>query len=432
MAITVESLAVSLRLEAVTDAQTAILTRLLGVGEAHVSLLIPAAPEPIQDECVVRLATYLFDAPVGRRDAYANAWVNSGAGALASRFKPQAASGSTGSLVTPVVTPDGGGTGLSESEVAALIEVHRELSEAHHVPGTGGGGLTESQVAARIETHKEVSEAHHRRSSIAGIVNVENGRLASSTGTVMRIGWSDSQAYDEQVFTRAGNHPDDGAAVGTIAGVFPPVQPTLPAIPDVAANEKYLHIWVGEIPGNVAQLTFFGSPAHGMSTAEAQTYNTTDGTWWRTNLPLSPGISAYAFSATVVGALIASQPYVDEAIAAIPASTGGGFPTTRTQVLSDTASSTNKAIQATEPFLPNQLYEVLVGAWARHIFLTIESGGYAVSYLVPDQALDLEAAPVDSPYFVCVLTIGSTVVSSFSLREQTGLITIPVTINKLT
>ena len=148
---------------------------------------------------------------------------------------------------------------------------------------------------------------------------------------------------------------------------------------------------------------------------------TTDGTWWRTNLPLSPGISAYAFSATVVGALIASQPYVDEAIAAIPASTGGGFPTTRTQVLSDTASSTNKAIQASEPFLPNQLYEVLVGAWARHIFLTIETGQYAVSYLVPDQALDLTAAPVDSPYFVCVLTMGDTVVSSFSLREQTGL-----------
>ena len=207
MAVTVEELAIALRLEAVTDAQTAILTRLLGVGEAHVALLIPSAPEAIQDEVIVRLATYLHDAPVGRRDAYANAWVNSGAGALASRFKPQAASGSTGSLVTPVVTPDGGGTGLSESEVAALIEVHRELSEAHHVPGTGGGGLTESQVAARIETHKEVSEAHHRRSSIAGIVNVENGRLASSTGTVMRIGWSDSQAYDEQVFTRAGQSP---------------------------------------------------------------------------------------------------------------------------------------------------------------------------------------------------------------------------------
>ena len=338
MAVTVEELGISLRLEAVTDAQTAILTRLLGVGEAHVALLIPDAPPAIQDEVVVRLASYLHDAPVGRRDSYANAWVFSGAGALAARFKPQAASGS---VVTPGIV---GATGLTLREVNALIETHTELAEAHHIPGTGSTGLSESEVAARIETHKELSEAHHRRSSIAGIVNVENGRLASSTGTVMRIGWSESQAYDEQVFTRDGNHPDDGAAVGTIAGVFPPVQPAgLPDIPDVSTSEKYLHIWVGEIPGNIAQLTFFGSPAHGVSTAEAQTYNTTEGTWWRTNLPLSQGISAYAFSATVVGALIASQAYVDAAIAAIPVSPGGGAPT-YTLLATDTAATASQFI----------------------------------------------------------------------------------------
>ena len=144
MVVSVEELAIALRLEAVTDAQTAILTRLLGVGEAHVALLIPDAPTAIGDECIVRLATYLHDAPVGRRDAYANAWINSGAGALASRFKPQKASGSTGVVLTP---GDGAGTGLTESEVAALIEVHRDLSEAHHVPGTGGGGGTTDTVA---------------------------------------------------------------------------------------------------------------------------------------------------------------------------------------------------------------------------------------------------------------------------------------------
>ena len=159
MAVTVEELAIALRLEAVTPAQTANLTRLLGVGEAHVALLIPAAPTAIKSECIVRLCTYLHDAPVGRRDAYANAWINSGAGALASRFKPQAASGSTGVVLTP---GDGAaGTGLSESEVAALIEVHRDLSEAHHVPGTGGGGLTDSQVSALIQAHRDIDDAHH-------------------------------------------------------------------------------------------------------------------------------------------------------------------------------------------------------------------------------------------------------------------------------
>ena len=91
MALTVAELAIELRLSTdgtgVSDAQTAILTRLLGVGEAHVDLLIPMAPEAIQEQCVIRLAGYLYDQPIGRRDAYANAWVNSGAGALASRWQ---------------------------------------------------------------------------------------------------------------------------------------------------------------------------------------------------------------------------------------------------------------------------------------------------------------------------------------------------------
>lgn len=97
MAVTVAELAVALRLSAdgtgLSASVTAILTRLMGVGDAHVQLLIPTAPDVIQDECVIRLASYLYDAPVGRRDAYANAWVNSGAGALASRWHQQAASG---------------------------------------------------------------------------------------------------------------------------------------------------------------------------------------------------------------------------------------------------------------------------------------------------------------------------------------------------
>ena len=99
MAITVEDLAIALRLSpdgtGVEAGQLAVITRLLGVGEAHVDLLIPSSPAAIRDECVVRLCTYLFDQPpAGRRDAYANAWVNSGAGSLASRFKQQAASDS--------------------------------------------------------------------------------------------------------------------------------------------------------------------------------------------------------------------------------------------------------------------------------------------------------------------------------------------------
>ena len=97
MAITFTDLAIALRLSVdgtdVEAAQQGILNRLIGVGEAHIALLAPNAPEAIRDEAIIRLATYLYDVPsAGRRDAYANAFVNSGAGALLSRWTPQAAS----------------------------------------------------------------------------------------------------------------------------------------------------------------------------------------------------------------------------------------------------------------------------------------------------------------------------------------------------
>ena len=92
MAVTVEELAISLRLSpdglGLSAAQTGILSRYLGVGTAYIDLLLPTAPVDIQDECIIRLASYLHDQPLGRRDSYSNAWVYSGAGALASKFQP--------------------------------------------------------------------------------------------------------------------------------------------------------------------------------------------------------------------------------------------------------------------------------------------------------------------------------------------------------
>ena len=408
MVVSVAELAVAVRLSDdglnLSAAQTAILSRLKGVGEAHVALLVPDAPTAVADEIVVRLASYLYEAPIGRKDSFAHAWVNSGAGALGALWHQQAASGSapSGETLTPGEVPPAVAT-LDDTAVQALIDIHAAMSEVHH-----------------------------RRSSGAGIVNVENGRLASNAGTVMRIGWSESQAYDEQVFTRDGNHPDDGAAVGTIAGVFPPVQPaSIPDIPDVAANEKYLHIWVGEIPGNVAQLTFFGTAAHGVSTAAAQTYNTTDGTWWVTGLPLSAGISAYAFSATVVGALIASTTYVDEAIAAIPppAPASGGFPMTRTQVFSATLTPISQTtLVASEAWLPNQLYEAVLTDFTRHLFVTQASGIYFLSYPVFTNIQPGSAA--DIPHMRMGLNIGQTSIQQALTLDTAG--NTNVIINKLT
>ena len=70
--------------------QENILARLQGVAEAHILLLAPDAPEAVQDESIIRMASYLYDTPaVGRRDSYANSFVNSGAGALLTFWTPQ-------------------------------------------------------------------------------------------------------------------------------------------------------------------------------------------------------------------------------------------------------------------------------------------------------------------------------------------------------
>ncbi len=139
MAVTVEDLGIALRLSpdgtGIEAGQLAVITRLLGVGEAHTELLIPSAPDAIKDECIVRMSTYIYDQPpAGRRDAYANSWVNSGAGALASRWNQQAVSGSNADALSGGVSG-----GLTLAQVQELIAQHRNVVAAHHEPSVGGG-----------------------------------------------------------------------------------------------------------------------------------------------------------------------------------------------------------------------------------------------------------------------------------------------------
>ena len=65
-----------------------ILSRYLGVGAALVELLAPGAPEPIQDEAVIRLAAYLYDSPpAASGSGFSDAWRNSGASGLVQRWR---------------------------------------------------------------------------------------------------------------------------------------------------------------------------------------------------------------------------------------------------------------------------------------------------------------------------------------------------------
>ena len=90
MAVTVVQLAAAMRLgDGVADVAeplASILSRFLGVSEAWISIEAEDAPDAVKDEATIRFSSYLYDAPVAPGQGYANAWRNSGAAALVSRW----------------------------------------------------------------------------------------------------------------------------------------------------------------------------------------------------------------------------------------------------------------------------------------------------------------------------------------------------------
>ena len=93
--LTVEQLAAAIRLGS-TDAETAQATRLLALGTVAVTKHAPNAPDTIQNEAVVRVAGYLFDAPqAAQGTGYADLLRNAGVLALLLPYRIHRA-GSTG------------------------------------------------------------------------------------------------------------------------------------------------------------------------------------------------------------------------------------------------------------------------------------------------------------------------------------------------
>ena len=358
MAVTVADLAIELRLPDSLDAQqTSVLTRLIGVGEAFVDLLISGAPEAIQDEVVIRLGAYLYEQPTsGRRDSYSNSWVNSGAGALASRWLTQTIAG--------------------------------EATLAPSIGGVGSGGIGEAAALALIQLWA-------------------------------REGNSDPIPLDK-LANAAGAAHDDVARANALAA-----QQSIDALETLVAS--YEHLNGTEIGGLI------------LLALEALHGNRVIITTSATNVAMDdPAANAGNILLEFLGTTLKAYRRLDTTAAPFWTQTatftggGGGFPMTRTQVLSASATGVNQTIQASEDWLPNQLYEIKLGAWTRHLFLTTESGSYAVAYNLTDQAVVTTAPPVDPPYFVTILTIGGTTAASFSLREITPGITTPVVISKLT
>ena len=360
MAVTVGDLALSLRLigtptDTIPAGPAAVLTRLLGVAEAHIDLLTTDdLPTDVADEATIRMASYLFTVPAGagRRDAYANAYVYSGAGSLISRWAPQRAAGSIGALLPA----GGGGTGTDNvarmSAAAALAAAAAAQSTAD---GKVGQPAYDSHVAD-YDSHIADTNAHHvPPSGGVGAVS-ESARLPVGT-VALRLGWAQTNTFAAVNFTRADAHPVDGAAEGTVAGLqIPPFPPALNT-----DTSLYLHIWIGTDAANIADLRLSGGGGTligSVSAGAAQTVEGESGTWYVSNQRLSAGTSAFQVSAAVGGDLIASQPWVTEQIADIPAATGGGL----TPVKVYTSNGTiNTGVQFYETTLdPAAYYQILL------------------------------------------------------------------------
>ena len=93
MAVTADMLTRALRAGTDTDTRAEV-TRLVSVAQALVETYLSgaSAPEAVQDEAVIRLASYLFDQPtVSAGLPFANAGRNSGAWSLLAPYRVQRA-----------------------------------------------------------------------------------------------------------------------------------------------------------------------------------------------------------------------------------------------------------------------------------------------------------------------------------------------------
>ena len=252
-------------LEAPLDA---IFSRLLGAVATVVETYAPDAPDAIQNEAAIRFGGWLYDAVPGRSQA--NGMDLSGARALLGPYRVRRA--------LPLAEPGmAAGVTLDDAAIQAAID-------------------------AAVAAHRAIVAAHHAQGS-AGVVNVTDGRLPAGD-VVMRLGWRQSQDLTDSVFTRADDHPTDGAAEGESSGLNPPVfPPGLNTDPDL-----YLFVWVAAPVVDVQGILFAGDNASdAFSDPAAYTYDGTPGSFMVSNQRLSAGAAAFAVRVIVAGVLIAKQ-----------------------------------------------------------------------------------------------------------------------------
>ena len=316
MALTDAQLLAALRLSDSPE-ETQQVTRLRPVARTMVDQFAPAAPEHIKDEATVRIAGYYFDAPYASRGtSLANALANSGAGALLLPYREHRAGGirtapdlgafDSGFSDAFDTEPLSIGVDQTARDAAAAAQAAADAAQA---TADAGGSADLADVSDWAETGNADPIPANKLTLTPGagdiIVQGTAGRLPAGDA-VMRIGWALTQAATDLIFTRDGNHPADGAAVGTTSGTAPP------AYPAALASEPDLFMFVWIESGDVSDIQFAGGTL--LTSGQPLTayeYDGTAGTIWVSNHRLSPGVSRYPITAIVPGALILTGPDVE-------------------------------------------------------------------------------------------------------------------------
>ena len=374
-----------------TAEELAEITRVLGIATAHIARYLDDAYADADavtlNGAAVQLARFLYDQPtVSPGVGYANAMRFSGASNLLFGFRIHraglvggdavaVAQEAIGSVGNPVV-----GVDVVAGEL--VITFADGVEETHTLP-TGGDGVDQTArdaatgagtAAATAQTgvdantaaqtaHDANPNAHHLPTTPGGDAVSESARLPIGS-VALRLGWAQSQTPAQAIFTRADNHPIDGAAVGTVAGlavpVFPPALNTDPTL--------YLFIWIATAQANIADIRLSGGGGTligSVSNGAAYTVESVAGTLYVSNQRLSASLSAYQISAIVGGDLIASQPWVTEQIAA-----ASGAPT-YTLITGPTSLDTGNARYTLSDPNANALADAIVNATYPRLLVTL-------------------------------------------------------------
>ena len=270
-------------------------TRILAYAAEAVVQHAPNAVDSAHNEAAVRLSAFLFDQPTASRgDSYANAMRQSGAARMLLPYRIHRAgySEAVADTQSAVGTAQNPVTGLSIVSGQLVVTFADGTTDMLDLPAGMGGGVDQdardaaNAAQATADAKVDATGAENAAKGVVSdwaevgnsdaipatkLIHAPNGGapVAEINGylpapaVAMRLGWHQSRTFSASEFVRAGNHPIDGAAVGTsnlvLAPPFPPALNTDPTL--------YMAVWVA---GDPAIEAFYSSTGQTETNVTAQ------------------------------------------------------------------------------------------------------------------------------------------------------------------